>query len=85
MSIMHNSCSDFAPSIDSAKYQTEQLLSWLAVFGPMVYASNYKCFNDYLLQNVDIYKGSLILPYGDLISNYFDWMVKRHPDDSPTR
>ena len=60
-------------------------LGWLAVFGPMACASIYKCFNNYLLQHVDIYKGLLILPYGDLISNYFDWLVKRYPDDLPTR
>ena len=39
------------------------------MFGPMVYASIYNCFNNYFLQKVDIYKGSLILPYSDLISN----------------
>lgn len=60
-------------------------LGWLAVIGRTVYAGIYKCFNNYLLQNVDIYKGSFILPYGDLIGNYFDWLVKRYPDDSPTR
>ena len=60
-------------------------LGWLAVIGRTVYAGIYKCFNNYLSQNVDIYKGSFILPYGDLIGNYFDWLVKRYPDDSPTR
>ena len=44
-------------------------LGWLAVFGPMVNASICKCLNNYFLQKVDIYKGSLILPYGDLITN----------------
>ena len=55
------------------------------LLGLIVYGSIYKCFNDYLLQNADIYKGSLILPYFDLINNYFDWLVKRYPDVSPTR
>ena len=67
------------PSIDSAaKKRTDQLLSWLA--GSVltdVCAIIYKCFNDYLLKNVDIYKGSWILPFGDVITNnYFDWLVK---------
>lgn len=45
---------------------------WLAVFWWMICASIHTCFNDYLLQIVDIYNVVIILPYDDVISYYFD-------------
>ena len=69
----------FVPSVDSVNSwwtQNSYCLGWLSVFWRIVFALIYKCLNDSLLQNVDTYKGTLILPYGDLISNYFDWLVR---------